>query len=100
MNGEDHTTGDRETRIKKLRFRAWHRGMKEMDLILGGFADRHLVELEDNDLDFFERLLRAPDQEFYKVLSGDLPIPPEIDHPIVRRLVEFTQTAQAAPANR
>ncbi|MCQ3943411.1 MAG: succinate dehydrogenase assembly factor 2, partial [Alphaproteobacteria bacterium] len=51
-----------DDRRKKLRFRAWRRGFKEIDLILGAFADRRLAGLEEARVDEFERLLNAPDQ--------------------------------------
>ena len=55
----------RETRLKRLRFRSWHRGMREVDLLLGGFADRHLTELDPAQLERYEQLLGAADPELY-----------------------------------
>jgi antitoxin CptB len=70
-----------DDRRKKLRFRAWRRGFREIDLILGGFADRHLDDLDKSGLDAFERLLEAPDQEVYAWLVGQAPVPAEYDTP-------------------
>ena len=80
-----------DIRRKKLRFRAWHRGMKEMDIILGNFADKNLEAYEDAELDVFEALLHVPDQPFYAMLMGDAPVPAEIDSPILRQIMEFSQ---------
>lgn len=56
---------DHETRMRRLRMRSWRRGMKEMDLILGHFADHHLVTLQGRDLDLYEALLEENDQDLY-----------------------------------
>lgn len=70
-----------DDRRKKLRFRAWRRGFREIDLILGGFADRHLARLDEGGLDAFERLLDAPDQEVYAWIVGQAEPPVECDTP-------------------
>lgn len=70
-------------RRKKLRFRAWRRGFKEIDLILGGFADRNLGGLDVGGLDAFERLLDAPDQEVYAWIVGQASAPPAYDTPLL-----------------
>jgi antitoxin CptB len=66
----------RETRLKKLTFRAWHRGFREMDLIMGTFADQHLANLDEAGVDAFEALLETPDQDVYGWLTGQAQ-PPE-----------------------
>lgn len=57
-------------RRRRLRFRAWHRGTKEMDLILGTFADRHLDGMNAAGLAAFERLLEEPDRELFAQISA------------------------------
>jgi antitoxin CptB len=64
-----------DDRRKKLSFRAWHRGFREIDLILGGFADQNLAALDAGGLDAFERLLGAPDQEVYAWITAQEPAP-------------------------
>ena len=54
-----------EIRRKRLKFRAWHRGMKEVDLVLGPFADAHVDGLNSEELDTFELLLSVPDNDLY-----------------------------------
>lgn len=54
-----------EHRLKRLHMRSWRRGMKEMDLILGRFADDRLASLPAGDLDLYERLLSENDQDLY-----------------------------------
>lgn len=54
-----------ENRLRRLHMRSWRRGMKEMDLILGHFADDRLAQLSAEDLDAYERLLSENDQDLY-----------------------------------
>ncbi|MFV0292743.1 MAG: succinate dehydrogenase assembly factor 2 [Paracoccus sp. (in: a-proteobacteria)] len=57
---------DSETRLKRLRMRSWRRGMKEMDLILGPFADVHLQELSDELMAEYEQVMEENDQDLYR----------------------------------
>jgi antitoxin CptB len=59
-----------ETRLKRLRMRAWRRGTKEMDLILGPWADAHLQAASPQTLDRFEELLEENDQDLYAWIAG------------------------------
>lgn len=67
-----------EHRLKRLHMRSWRRGMKEMDLILGHFANESLADLSPEDLDLYERMLGENDQDLYlwvTALIGDGPAP-------------------------
>jgi antitoxin CptB len=64
-----------DERRKRLRFRAWRRGFREIDLILGGFADARLGSLTEEEVEVFERLLEAPDQDVYDWVVGRTPAP-------------------------
>ncbi len=66
-----------ENRRKRLKFRAWHRGTREMDLLLGSFADLHVMEFADPDLDEFEEILNCPDPDLYSWMTGQSVPPPE-----------------------
>lgn len=59
-----------DDRRKKLRFRCWHRGTREMDLIMGGFADAHLAAMNDPELDELELLIDVPDPDLYAAIAG------------------------------
>ncbi len=78
-----------DDRRKKLRFRAWRRGFREIDLILGGFADAQLTELDAAGLDAFEALLDAPDQEVYAWITESEPAPPAHDTPTLALIRAF-----------
>ena len=76
-----------ETRLKRLRMRAWHRGIKEMDLILGRWADAHLAGADPATLDAFEAVLAEADQDLYAWVSGQSEPPPALA-PMLRRIAE------------
>ena len=67
----------RETRLKRLRLRSWRRGTKEMDLILGRFADKSLADLTDDQLDAHEALMDEADVDLYNWVSGQAASPAE-----------------------
>lgn len=85
-------TEDIEARRKRLRFRSWHRGTKEMDLLLGRFADRELFTMGAAELDRYEALLEIPEPVIYAWLTGQGTPPPAYDHEVTRRLIAFTLT--------
>jgi antitoxin CptB len=78
-----------DDRRKKLKFRAWRRGFREIDLILGAFADRKLLELDDAGLDEFERLMDAPDQDVFAWITDQAPAPSEYDTPTLALIRAF-----------
>lgn len=81
-----------DDRRKKLRFRAWRRGFREIDLILGRFADRNLGELDAPGLEAFERLLDAPDQQVYAWISGQEIAPAEHETALLAQIRAFRVT--------
>jgi antitoxin CptB len=85
-------TGNGETlelRRKRLKFRVWHRGMREVDLLLGRFADVHLEGMDEDAVADFEALLDTPDPEILGWITGEFAIPPEEDSAILRRILKF-----------
>ena len=82
-----------DARLRKLRFRAWHRGFREADLIIGQFADRELEAMSGAELDEFEALLEQPDQDLYAWIVGQAAAPEAVDTALLRRLQAFSQSA-------
>ena len=82
-----------DTRLKKLKFRAWHRGFREADLILGPFADSHVSDLDAAELDVFEALLEVPDHDLYEWILERAATPSEWDGSVMRRLKQFRYDA-------
>ncbi len=78
--------GSSEARRKRLLFRAQRRGFKEVDLIFGTFAGAELGSLGEAELDQFEALLNAPDQDVYAWLRGHAPVPSEFATPLFGRM--------------
>jgi antitoxin CptB len=83
------TIEDDDARLKKLKFRAWRRGFREADLILGPFADKHVAAFSPAELDWFELMLEVPDQDLYAWIVGTAPTPPEYDTAIMNRIKAF-----------
>jgi len=81
-----------EDRLKRLRLRSWRRGTKEMDLILGGFADRELAGLDGAGLDAYEALLEENDWDLYYWVTGARDAP-AAHAPLIRRLALFHKIA-------
>ncbi|HTI86993.1 MAG TPA: succinate dehydrogenase assembly factor 2 [Alphaproteobacteria bacterium] len=80
---------DRERRIKKLLFQSRHRGTREADFLIGGFAERHLAGLPDNEIDAFERLIEEPDPDVVDWILGRAPVPTEHQGPLLRLMKKF-----------
>ena len=74
-----------EIRLKRLRMRAWHRGIKEMDLILGGWADAHLMAADAMTVDAFEAVLAEADHDLYQWVPGQQQAPSNLA-PMIDRL--------------
>jgi antitoxin CptB len=77
-----------DTRLKRLNYRAWRRGFREADLILGPFADTYLPEFSPAQVDAFEALLDQPDQDIYDWIKG-APAPAEFEGEILTMIRAF-----------
>lgn len=89
MSGTERTTSDLEPRRRKILYRAWHRGMRETDLILGPFADAHLAVMSDQELAAFEAMLEVPDREILGWITGSVPFDETHDHALFKKIVAF-----------
>jgi antitoxin CptB len=78
-----------DARRRRLLFRSWHRGIREMDLVYGRFADAKIAGLSDAELDDYARLLELPDQQVFEWVSGAQPLAAEYDTPLFCRLLAF-----------
>jgi antitoxin CptB len=89
MSGTTRTSAGLEPRRKRVLFRAWHRGIREMDLIMGRFADVALAELSDDELADLERLIELPDRDLLAWVTGEVAIPNDVDSAVFRRMCDF-----------
>ena len=80
-------SADDATRRKRLLWRATHRGIKEMDLILGGFVTRNLESISDPELDQLERIMDIPDQEMLGWATKQQAVPPEHASPLLLKIL-------------
>ena len=77
MTGSTRSSSGLDDRRKRVLFRCWHRGTREMDLILGRFADAEIAKLADDELAQLEHLIELPDPDLYAALTGDTVLAPE-----------------------
>lgn len=89
MPGSNRSSEGLDTRRRRLLFRSWHRGVREMDLIMGRFADAWIARMDETDLAEYERLVELPDPELYAWISGAEAIPAPYDTALMRRLCGF-----------
>jgi antitoxin CptB len=92
MTGTTRSSEGLDDRRKRLLFRCWHRGTREMDLILGRFADAEIGALSDGELSELERLLEIPDPDFYAAVTGSRPLPPDAPGSLFARIKAFRAT--------
>lgn len=84
-----------QQRINRLRVRAWRRGFREADLILGGFADGHAAGLNEGEVEAFEALLMQDDQDVYEWIIAKQPTPAQFETSLMLRLRDFARNLPA-----
>lgn len=80
---------DLNVRRRRAKYRAWHRGMKEMDLILGRYADAHADSMSVEDIREFEHLMDVLDRDLFKWFTGECALPTEEDTPLFQSILRF-----------
>ena len=83
------TVPDLDTRRRRAKFRAWHRGTREMDLLLGGFCDAEIGTLPEADVTDLEALLEAQDRDVFSWLTGEIAVPGDYDTAVFRKVRAF-----------
>jgi antitoxin CptB len=89
MTGSTRSSDGLDVRRRRLLFRSWHRGMREMDLIMGRFADHAVADMADGELTEFERLIDVPDRDLLAWITGEADVPAAFDTIMFRRLRQF-----------
>jgi len=89
MTGTTRSSGGLDERRKKLLFRCWHRGTREMDLILGRFVDAEIANLSADEVTQLERLIEVPDADLYSAITGEKPVPAKAACALFDRIKEF-----------
>lgn len=84
------TSAGLDERRRRILFRSWHRGMREVDMLLGRFADARLADLAESDLNDYERMLtEAADRDILGWLTGEIAVPAEFDRPVLAAIRDF-----------
>jgi antitoxin CptB len=89
MTGTTRSSDGLDDRRKRLLFRCWHRGTREMDLILGRFADAEIGNLSDAELSELERLIEVPDPDLYAAITGDKVLAADVAGALFARIKAF-----------
>ena len=89
MSGTTLSSAGLDARRRRLLFRAWHRGMREIDLIMGRFADAELATMTEAEVEAFERLADVPDRDLLSWITGEADVPEEHRTPLYVRLRAF-----------
>jgi antitoxin CptB len=89
--GLSRTSEDLDPRRRRLLYRAWHRGTREMDLLLGRFADHAIADLADAELDAFEALVEMPDRDLFSWVTGTAEIPAIAAGPVLDRIIAYAR---------
>lgn len=92
MSGTTRSSEGLDHRRRKLLFRSWHRGIREMDLMLGHFADKAIASLTEAELDQYEQILELQDADLLSWITGTSPVPAAFDTPLFTKILAFRAT--------
>jgi antitoxin CptB len=87
--GSRRSSDGLDERRRRLLFRSWHRGSRELDLLMGPFADAWIERLSDSELTAFEALTEVADPDLFAWIIGEALPPAAYDTPVLRRLRAF-----------
>lgn len=97
MTGISRTSADLDPRRRRILFRAWHRGIREMDLILGQFAEAELSGLSEVELDELEIIMAEEDNDLVKWIIGEQPVPERYRTPMFTRIAAYRPDFERLP---
>jgi antitoxin CptB len=92
--------GETELRRRRLLWRAMHRGLRELDLILGGFATVRLAAMNESELAEFEAIVASADSDLHDWIIGSVPVPGERMTPTMAALLAFRPQRGVQPGGR
>ena len=92
MTGTVRSSEGLDPRRRRVLFRSWHRGIREMDLVLGRFADDNIDQLSDEELTVYEALMEVPDRDLLKWVTGEAEVPANYDTDVFARVRTFHMT--------
>ncbi|TCL73752.1 succinate dehydrogenase assembly factor 2 [Rhizobium sp. BK251] len=89
MTGITLSSADLDPRRRRILFRCWHRGIREMDLVLGQFAEAELATLSEVELDELEAIMAEEDNDLLRWVMGTWPLPDRFRTPMFERIVAY-----------
>lgn len=89
MTGLSRTSADLDPRRRRILFRAWHRGIREMDLVFGQFAEAEIANLDEEGLDELEVIMAEEDNDLVKWITGEKPVPERFRTPLFSRIAAY-----------
>jgi antitoxin CptB len=94
MTGPSRSTADLDARRRRLLYRAWHRGTREMDLLMGSFCEAEIDGLTAEEVDTFERLIEVPDPTLYQWIVDPASVPLDFRSGLLDRLTSSRRHIQ------
>lgn len=89
MTGISRTSADLDPRRRRILYRCWHRGIREMDLVFGQFAEAEIAGLPDEALDELETIMAEEDNDLVKWITGEKPVPEQFRTPMFARIAAY-----------
>ncbi len=89
MTGTTRSSAELSPRRRRILFRAWHRGIREMDLVFGQFADAEIADLPDSDLDELELIMDEQDQDLMRWVIGAEPVPDQFNTALFAKIASY-----------
>ncbi|MDX3924904.1 MAG: succinate dehydrogenase assembly factor 2 [Shinella sp.] len=100
MTGTTRSSADIDPRRKRILFRCWHRGIREMDLVLGAFADAEITVLSGAELDELEAIMAEDDADLVKWVTGEKPVPERFRSGLFSRIAAYKPAFASADATK
>ena len=95
MTGSERSSADLDYRRRKVLYRSWHRGMREVDLILGSFADGEIASLSDDELATYEAFMAEADGDILKWVTGEEAVPARHDNTVFAKILTYREAPLA-----
>ncbi len=89
MTGLARTSADLDPRRRRILYRCWHRGIREMDLVFGSFAEAEISRLGETELDEFEAIMNEDDHDLHAWITGASALPEHLNTPLFQRLAAY-----------
>lgn len=89
MTGLSRSSADLDPRRRRILYRCWHRGIREMDLVFGQFAENEIALLSEAELDALETVMAEEDQDLNSWITGAEPLPEHMRTEMFARIAAY-----------